>query len=154
MPVSDLDGVLSIKFFILFSPLINPGQALRRFYYDRLLARLLTLYGTLRFFMNSFLLASLLSLLVGLNLSFLIGGFAWFFKIKKTSPFESVEMYRKEYILGPVPFSLFINDLPAFLPSTVSCSLYADDMAIWSSFLGASCGGDYTRSSDSSGALV
>ena len=30
-------------------------------------------------------------------------------------------------------FSLFINDLPASLPSSVSCSIYADDLAIWSS---------------------
>ena len=36
-------------------------------------------------------------------------------------------------VLGPVLFSISINDLLASLPSSVSCSLYADDLAIWSS---------------------
>ena len=33
-------------------------------------------------------------------------------------------------VLGPVLFSHFVNDLPASLPSSVSCSLHADDLYI------------------------
>ena len=36
-------------------------------------------------------------------------------------------------VLGPVLFSLCIGGLPASLPSSVSCSLCADGLAVWSS---------------------
>ena len=36
-------------------------------------------------------------------------------------------------VLGPVLFSLYINNLPTFLPTSVKISLYADDLAIWAS---------------------
>ena len=47
------------------------------------------------------------------------------FRVRRDVPHGSV--------LSPVLFSLFINDLPAPLPSSVSCSLDADDLAIWPS---------------------
>ena len=110
--------------------LTNPGRALGRSCLLSISLKLLTLSGIPPFFMNSFRLASLLALLVGLNLSFLIGALAWFIKITKVVPFKSVEVFCKLLALF---FSFFINDLTASLPSSASCSLNADDLAIWSS---------------------
>ena len=52
------------------------------------------------FSINLFRLACLFALLVGLNLSFLIGALALFFKITKVVPFESVEVFRKDPFLA------------------------------------------------------
>ena len=112
--------------------LTNPGPALGRSCLLSISPKLLTLSGIPPLSINSFRLAFLLALLVGLNLSFLIGALVWFFKITTVVPFESVERFRKDPFLA-LYFSLFISDLQVSLPSSVSCFLYADDLAIWSS---------------------
>ena len=52
----------------------------------------------------------------------------------KRCSFRVCRSVLQESVLGPVLFSLFINDLLASLPSSVRCSLFADDLAIWSIF--------------------
>ena len=51
------------------------------------------------FSINSFRLAFLFVLLVGLHLFFLINALAWFIKITKVVPFESVEVFCKDPFL-------------------------------------------------------
>ena len=112
--------------------LTNPGRALEQSSLLSISLKLLTRSGIPLFSTNLFRLTSLLALLVRLNLSFLTGALVWFFKITKAATFKSVEVFCKDPFLA-LFFSLSINDLPASLPSSVSCPLYADDLAIWSS---------------------
>ena len=111
--------------------LANPGWARGRSSLLLFFPKLLILSGIPPFSTNLFQLAFLLSLLVGFNLSFLIAALAWSFKI--TMFLASLSRCFARIPSWPVLFSLFINDLPASLPSSVSCSFYADDLAIWSS---------------------
>ena len=98
-PVSALGGLLLIKFCTFLSPfqmgLTNPGRALEQFSLLLMSRKLSTLFGTPPFSINSFRLAFLYALLVGLNLSFLIGALAWFIKITKTF-YLIHEVFRKD----------------------------------------------------------
>ena len=134
-PVSTLDSILLIKFCSFLSPfrmgLTNPGRVFGRSFLLLISLKLSTLSGILPFSTNLFRLAYFLALLVGLNLSFLISALVWFIKITKVVAFESVEVFCKNSFLA-LYFSLFINHLLVSLTSSVSCFLYADDLAIWS----------------------
>ena len=85
-------------------------------------SKALTLSGIPPFFINAFRLASLLALLVGLNLSFLIGAIALFIKIIKTSSFE---VFHKDPFLAMYfsLFSLMIFLLFCLLPSAAPFTL-------------------------------
>ena len=103
---------------------------------------------------NLFRLASLLALLVGLDLFFLTGALVWFFKIKKVVHFESVEVFRKDLFLA-LYFSLFSSMIFRPLCLLLSAALFT--LTIWP--FGPPpfclyCGGGQTRSSVSLGALI
>ena len=105
--------------------LTNPGRALGRFFLLLIFLKLLTRSGIPPFTSNSFRLASLLTLLVGLNHSFLAGALLWFFKITKVVLFESVEVFRKDPFLA-LYFSLssiMIFRLLHLLPSAALFTL-------------------------------
>ena len=80
--------------------LTNPGRALGQSSLLSISLKLLTLSGIPPFSTNSFRLASILALLAGLDLFFLIGALVWFFKITKVVPFESVEVFHKDPFLA------------------------------------------------------
>ena len=129
----------------------KPGRALGRSSLLWISRKLLTLSDIRPFSINSFRLASLLALLVGLK-SFLYDcALAWFFKITKTVLFESAEVFRKDLFFA-LYFSSMISLLLCFLPSAALFTL-----TIWPFGpppLGPHCGGGHTRSSDSTGTLV
>ena len=80
--------------------LTNPNRALERFLQLPISLRHSTLSGILPFFTNLFRKAYLFALLVGLNFFFQISALAWHFKITKASPFQFVEMFRKDPFLA------------------------------------------------------
>ena len=116
-PVSALVGLLQIKFCSFLSPLrinlTNPVWALGRSSRLLIFPKLLSLSGILPFSTKSFRRAFLLALLFGLNLSFLTGALAWFIKITKVVPFESVEVFHKDPFLA---LYFFPSSSMIFLP--------------------------------------
>ena len=102
--------------------LTNPGRALGRFCQLSISRKLLTLSGIPPFSTNSFRLAPVLALLVGLNLFFLIVVLAWFIEITKVALFESVEVFRKDPFLA-LYFSLIIFRLLCLFPSAALFTL-------------------------------
>ena len=109
--------------------LTSPGRALGRSCLLSISLKLLTLSGIPPFSTNSFRLASLLALLVGLNLSFLIGALVWFFKITKAVRFESVEMFRKDPFLA-LYFCLYSSMIFLLLCLLSSAALFM--LTAWS----------------------
>ena len=108
--------------------LTNPGRALGRSCLLSISVKLLTLSGIPPFSTSSFWLASLLALLDGLNLSFLIGALLWSFKITKVVPFESVEVFRRDPFLA-LYFSLY--SLMIFRPLCLLPSAALFTLTIW-----------------------
>ena len=134
--------------------LTNPGWALARFSLLSISLKLSTLSGISPFSTNSFRLALLLALLVGLNLSFLMGALVWFLKITKVVPSESDEVFPKDPFLA-LFFSLSLSMI--FWPLCLLPSAGLFTLTIWPFGplpLGPHCGGGHTRSSVFIGALV
>ena len=122
---SILDQILFLSRSIS-NGLTNPGRALGLFSLRLTSLKLPTLCG-IRSFPRTYFgwPPSLLCSIVGLNLSFLTGVVAWFFKITKVVSFESVEVFRKNPFLAVYFsfFSLMIFLLLCSIPPGVLCML-------------------------------
>ena len=108
--------------------LTNPGRVLGRSSLPLVSLKFLTLSGIPPFSTNTFRLASLLALLVGFNLSFLIDALVWFIKITKVVPFESVEVFYKDPFLA-LYFSLSSSMIFRLLCLLPSAALFT--LTIW-----------------------
>ena len=131
-PVFAQDSLLLIKFFIFLSSfrtgLANPGRALGRFSLLSISLKLSTLSGIPPFSINLFRLASLFALLIRLILSFLMGALAWFFKIIKVAPFDSVEVFHKDSVLA---LSFSLSSSMIFWPLFLFPSAALFTLTIW-----------------------
>ena len=108
--------------------LTKPGRAFERSFLLSISRELLTLSGTQPFSVNSFRLAFLPVLLIRINPSFLIGVLAWFIKITKVAPFESVEVFCKNPFLA-LYFSLFTSMICLLFCLLPSAALFT--LMIW-----------------------
>ena len=134
--VSAHDGLLLIEFFIFLSPfrmdLTNPSLAIGRFLLLSTIPKLSTVWHSTLF--HKLISAGLLSCFARWTQSFLSDRRACaLFKHNKSCSFPVHQDVSQGSFLG-LHISLFINNFPASLSSSVSFSLYADNLAIWSSY--------------------
>ena len=95
--------------------------------------RLSTRSGTLLGFINSSRSNSPLASFFGCTPSFLIVELKSRLVVPAAVPSASDEGFPHGSVLGPVLFILFVDDITKDFPRDAHASLYADNLAIWSS---------------------